>query len=215
MKAIASDYEASCTEPGLSDARQRLLSTMVERVDERAEGLRPLRLSSIWRVATDRSATRIPAKRSCRIAPSPLCVCGHGRALHQIDFIDGDTCEPWCNCLAFRDVRQTVATDRGWSSCSDLCNCGGEHTEGHVYFASAQRMRRGELLTMLLLGPFATHGEALEMIGVGRRLTEKNYARADEYAYGTSALSGDTSQIGALDERYVRPDRHGTPRGDS
>lgn len=146
---------------------------------------------------------------SCPVDRSPVCVCGHGRARHQLDFNDGDTCEPWCDCTRFCYPRQPTATDRGWSRCLDLCNCGAEHIAGRVYFVSV----RATTEYQLVLGPFATHGEALENVDRGRALAEKHDPWSQAFFFGTCSLPGDTKQIGVLDDRYAAP--VDAPRGDS
>lgn len=80
---------------------------------------------------------------------------------------------------------------------ADGCPCGGEHSEGAVYFVS---VRRNETDWVPVLGPYGTHPEALALVDKGRELTERVDPRAHWYAFGTVALPGDTKRVGLLND---------------
>jgi hypothetical protein len=139
----------------------------------------------------------------CTIDRSPLCFCGHRRSQHtnSDERILGD-CAECTGCCGFKDQdSRPVETSRGWSRCTDLCNCGAEHQEGRAYFVSA--IHRGE--HRLLLGPFPNHGSSLEAVVSGRTLAERLDRRAGEYSFGTCSLPSATLEMGILDYRYIAP----------
>lgn len=217
MKAISIGEGKRCTEPGLADARARLLSTMVERVGAELSDRAPCVLTKVWRSVGADAASRVRAASTCPVDRSPVCVCGHVASSHRLDFIDGDVCESWCDCHRFRYPSLPSVAACGWSACADLCNCGGEHVAGRIYFVSARvrsrRNNRPTTLTALLLGPFATHGEALGAVRRGEDLAGARDARSALASFGTCSLPGDTTEIGILDERYVAP--VDAPRGEA
>lgn len=96
-------------------------------------------------------------------------------------------------CLTVPSFAPTNGLD-GWRSpdattlstvaqCSDVCTCGGEHTEGDSYYVSAVDGPR----RALILGPYTSHSFALSMVETGRRLAERRDYRAHWYAFGTAA----------------------------
>ena len=63
------------------------------------------------------------------------------------------------------------------------CDCSSEHVSVEFYVTVKDGPRTG-----WLLGPYATHGEALDEVDRGSKLAEAADPRAHWYAFGTASV---------------------------
>lgn len=81
---------------------------------------------------------------------------------------------------------------------STVCQCGAEHPAGAHYYVSVVDAGR----TGLLAGPFATHGEALALVGRAREEAKKvTGGWSHFYSFGTVAMANEYTKPGLLNER--------------
>jgi hypothetical protein len=83
---------------------------------------------------------------------------------------------------------------------AETCPCGpGAHADGEPggFYVTARDGRR----TAWLLGPYTTHGEALDRVADGSRLARQADDRAAFYAFGTTRIVSGPRPAGVLNSR--------------
>lgn len=77
------------------------------------------------------------------------------------------------------------------------CGCDKPHKPGTSFFVSciedSDQQRKS-----LLLGPYATHTEALANVERGRKLAEENDPKAHWYSFGTCGIAEPTDRKGVF-----------------
>lgn len=76
-----------------------------------------------------------------------------------------------------------------------LCECGEGHPDGTLFFVSCVE-DEGERRKGLLLGPYATHAEALVNVERGAKLACGAHPKAHWYSFGTCSISEPTERKG-------------------
>lgn len=78
-----------------------------------------------------------------------------------------------------------------------LCECGEGHPDGTLFFVGCFE-DEGQRRHAYLLGPYATHAEALANVDRGRRLAADNDPKAHWYNFGTCGISEPTDRKGVF-----------------
>ena len=107
---------------------------------------------------------------------------------------DGDTVSA-CVTVIFSSEGDKYTVERNPNR--RLCGCLWPHPDGTSFFVSVQE-DRSEGRISLLLGPYATHSEALTNVDRGRKLAEKNDAGSHWYSFGTRSIEGPTDRKGVF-----------------
>jgi len=84
------------------------------------------------------------------------------------------------------------------------CRCGAQHYQEGRYYVSVQDGSR----TMLALGPFQEHSDALARVADVERLACTKYnpeGRAHWYGYGTTVMQASYTRPGMLNPELLTP----------
>lgn len=94
------------------------------------------------------------------------------------------------------DDRRKVFTEAA-RQLGTLCECGEGHPDGTSFFVSCIE-DEGQRRKSYLLGPYATHEEALANVDRGRKLAVDNDPKAYWYSFGTCSIAEQTDKKGVL-----------------